>query len=151
MDEQRVAKQTSEVVRCLFEDVCQPCCIETDSGDSFDPVPIANKLKEISDQLVEDTEFQKALLEFKKAQHEQKAMDAAFSQAVDRVCPPLSAEVTPEMQLIKAAVSLGLYINSQAPKLNREIQRAMNSFLNLRVGQFVAQQGGWDAVEIDHE
>ncbi|CAL8340153.1 unnamed protein product [Lota lota] len=152
MDRQTVKQQTFEIVLCLFQDDPSQGCIETDGvgdgDDKFDPVPIANKLKEVADQMQKqwDKEFPPALLKFKHA-HQKKDTNAAFSHAVDSVCQhPIVVEVVPEMRLINAAVALCLYLKSQAPELTTDIQQATTSFLDARVGSFVAEQGGWGAV-----
>lgn len=73
-------------------------------------------------------------------------MDAAFSHGVDALCEAhssKSAEIAPEMQLIKASVAFGLYVKKSAPELKTAVQTALVSFLNRRVGSWVNQKGGW--------
>ncbi|KAM9408227.1 uncharacterized protein KZ484_025340 [Pholidichthys leucotaenia] len=116
--------------------------------DDFDPVIIADKLRSIADVLNEDPKFISALTDLKKAAA-QEAVEAAFDKSVEALCQchvPQCAEVAQEMQLIKVSVAFGLYIKKSAPELKDKVMRAMTSFLNRRVGSWVAQQGGWDEV-----
>ncbi|KAG7266597.1 hypothetical protein CRUP_010647 [Coryphaenoides rupestris] len=96
--------------------------------------------------MVKDKEFQAALHEFKKTQVLQEISNT-FSQTVERCQVPVAAEVAPEMQLIRTAVALGLYVKRKAPELGGLMAQAMAGFLNTpRFGDFLAQQGGWRAV-----
>ncbi|KAK0139837.1 hypothetical protein N1851_023247 [Merluccius polli] len=151
MDIETVSRQTAEIVQFLCQDGlrCTPC-IETDgpdTDDSFDPAPIANKLREVADKLQKDKEFQEAVRQLKQVQQEQAVINAVFREAVVSVCqPPTVPEVAMEIQMIKVAVALCLYVKRQAPNLCNCIQEATAHFLDRQVGHFVAQQGGWDVV-----
>lgn len=75
-----------------------------------------------------------------------QAVEAAFSNGVDLLCQTYiaqRAEVAPEMQLIRASVSFGLYVKKSCTELKNQIRRAMTAFLNRRVGTWVTKQGGW--------
>uniref|UniRef100_A0A8D3BP59 Uncharacterized protein n=1 Tax=Scophthalmus maximus TaxID=52904 RepID=A0A8D3BP59_SCOMX len=78
-----------------------------------------------------------------------QAAEAAFSHGVEALCKTRvsqGAEVAQEMQLIRASVDFGLYIKKSYPELKNKVQSAMTSFLNRRVGTWVAEQGGWVSV-----
>lgn len=75
-----------------------------------------------------------------------QAAEAAFSHGVEALCQTQvsqSAEVTSEMQLIRASAALGLYVIKSSPDLKNKVCHAMNAFLNSRVRRWVTQQGGW--------
>lgn len=75
-----------------------------------------------------------------------QAVNEAFSQGVDtfvQAQASQSAEVVPEMQLIKASVSFGLYVTKSCPELKNKVHSAVTAFINRRVGTWVNQQGGW--------
>lgn len=60
---------------------------------------------------------------------------------------PVSAEVAPEMQLIRTAVALGLYVMKKAPELRGMMEQATASFLDTPpLCDFVDRQGGWVSV-----
>ncbi|CAL8255714.1 unnamed protein product [Arctogadus glacialis] len=140
-----IQQQTLQIVLCLFQE--DQGCIEVDGvgdGDKFDPVPIANKLKEVADQLQKqwDQRIPAALL-----RDANQDISSAFSSAVDSIClSPVVCEGLPEMKLITVAVALCLYLKTHAPENVSNIQQATTSFLRSRVEPFVVQQGGWGAV-----
>ncbi|CAL8254972.1 uncharacterized protein LOC115545753 isoform X2 [Gadus morhua] len=140
-----IQQQTLQIVLCLFQEDLG--CIEVDGvgdGDKFDPVPIANKLKEVADQLQKqwDKDIPAALL-----RDANQDISSAFSSAVDSIClSPGVCEGLPEMKLLAVAVALGLYLKTHAPGNVSNIQQATASFLRSRVEPFVDQQGGWGAV-----
>ncbi|XP_071381731.1 bcl-2-like protein 15, partial [Centroberyx affinis] len=154
-----VEKQTYSIISYLLDDEHiqsgfrdADCQIETDgpeqSDDKFDPVLIADKLRAVADEMMNDDKFKAALGKLQQAAAEEatEAMEAAFSQSVEALCrAPVSqkGEVVAEMQLIKASVALGLYVKKKAPELKHSVRGAMNAFLNNRIGDWVAQQGGW--------
>ncbi|KAM4588133.1 uncharacterized protein PAE49_002707 [Odontesthes bonariensis] len=122
---------------------------ETDGGDDFDPVLIADKLRTIADSMNDDVKFQAALSGLKQAAAKE-AVEAAFSKSVEALCETHASkgtEVAPEMQLIKASVAFGLYVKKSSPELINKVQGAMATFLNRRVGAWVQQQGGWTKVQ----
>lgn len=154
--ESTVERQTAEIIKYLFDDEEDikdrklDACLETDSGDAFDPVLIADKLRCVADALNDDYKFKAALSDLKQAAA-QEAVEAAFSNGVDLLCQTYiaqRAEVAPEMQLIRASVSFGLYVKKSCPELKNQIRRAMTAFLNRRVGTWVTKQGGWDKVNV---
>ncbi|XP_069393648.1 bcl-2-like protein 15 [Paralichthys olivaceus] len=151
--------QTSEIIKCLLQDEeqdeeqgvqCRSChgSVETDGPDDFDPVLIADKLRNVADSLNDDITFKATLNSLKEAAA-QEAVEAAFSQGVEALCQTYVAqtpEVAPEMQLINASVALVLFVKKSSPELIKKVQRAMMSFFNRRVSTWVTQQGGWDKV-----
>ncbi|CAJ1051656.1 hypothetical protein EXN66_Car005336 [Xyrichtys novacula] len=150
--------QTSQIIKYLLADDDEieerrshDDMIEADGpGDDFDPVIIADKLRSVGDALSEDYRFKAAMTELKKAAA-QEAAEAAFSCGVEALCQSQvaqKAEVSPEMQLIRASVAFGLYIKKSSPDLRNKVQSTMIAFLNRRVGTWVTQQGGWDKVKV---
>lgn len=118
--------------------------------DHFDPVVIADRLRTVADALNEDYRFQAALSELKRAAAEEAAVEA-FSHGVDALFQSQvaqQAEISPEMQLIKASVAFGLHVKKCCPDLKATVQGAMTAFLNRRVGTWVTQQGGWEKVKV---
>ncbi|CAK6955826.1 hypothetical protein D5F01_LYC02658 [Scomber scombrus] len=152
----QIERQTTEILKYLFDDEESHTprqfdnCIETDGpeDDSFDPVLIADKLRTVADALNEDVKFKTVLTNLKQAAA-QEAIDQAFSTGVEAVCQASvfqTAEVAPEIQLLKASVAFGLYVTKSYPELKNKVQNAMAVFLNRRVEPYVAQQGGWNKV-----
>lgn len=75
-----------------------------------------------------------------------QAADAALSRGVDALCGAQvaqHAEVSSELQLIRASTALGRFVAKSCPDLKDKVQRTMTAFINRRVGNWVAQQGGW--------
>lgn len=75
-----------------------------------------------------------------------QAVEVAFNHGVDVLCQTHAAqkaEVAPEVQLIKASVTFGLYVIKSSPELKSKVQNAMTAFLNRRVRTWVTEQGGW--------
>lgn len=149
-----VERQTALVIKCLFGDDTQATNrnrhqsdIETDGPeDNFDPVLIADKLRQVADALNEDVKFKAALKELKQAAA-QEALEQVLSNGVDALCQTQvgqRAEIAPEMQIIKATVALSLSMIKSCPEVKDKLQNAVGAFLNRRVGPWVAQQGGWD-------
>ncbi|KAK2862330.1 hypothetical protein Q5P01_001863 [Channa striata] len=154
--ENQVQVQTSEIIKYLFEDEhavlfrTLDSNVECDGPESFDPVPIADKLRIVADSLTENPQFKAAFTDFKRAAA-QEAVELAFSQSVDALCNThvsQRAEVAPEMQIITASVAFGLYIKKSSPDLRNKVQSAMIAFLNRRVGTWIVKQGGWDKVAV---
>ncbi|KAM9362101.1 uncharacterized protein ABDE67_000117 [Symphorus nematophorus] len=150
--------QTNAIIRCLFEDDTEcgyrtlDASLECDgpegsNDDNFDPVLIADRLRQVADGLNDSVKFQAALSDLKKAVA-QEAAETAFSNSVEALCKTQSAEVVSEVQLIKASVAFGLYVMKSCPEMKRTVQGAMSSFLNRRVRTWVTQQGGWEKVDI---
>ncbi|KAM4613800.1 uncharacterized protein ACJ7VT_011825 [Polymixia lowei] len=158
MDPRKLKRQTSKIIECVFDDdnddrtsdfrgagsLASDATVE---DDTFDPVLIADKLKEMVDKLNKDKEFQAAVSELRAAAEQD--MISAFSKGVETLCNIEVSQqpaMAPEMQLIQASIALGLYVKNKAPELKNRVQRAMITFLNTRVVDWVNQQGGWDIV-----
>ncbi|RVE72466.1 hypothetical protein OJAV_G00040280 [Oryzias javanicus] len=152
--------QTDQIVHFLFADEEEIQARIFDDGiecdgegseeheDNFDPVLVAEKLRAIGDALNQEACFVDVLTDLKKAAAKE-AVEAVFSRSVEVLCEThgaMAAEVAPEIQLIKASVALGVYVAKKAPELKSKVQSALSSFLNTRVGGWIAQQGGWDKV-----
>ncbi|XP_041084078.1 uncharacterized protein LOC121299914 isoform X2 [Polyodon spathula] len=156
--------QTALILDCLFEDesgTTERCLPESglvpDGGevvysvedDSFDPVIIADQLRSIADQY-NDAVLQPMMDEF-LTQARMAAADqlaAMFSQTVDHLSKNWASQggdVRQEMCALKAATALGLYARKKCPELS-SIRSAMAQFVNTRLGDWIAQQGGWGQV-----
>ncbi|KAM4740174.1 bcl-2-like protein 15 [Anableps anableps] len=132
--------------RMLDASSVEPDCSE----DSFDPVIIADRLRSIGDALNEDIKFKTALKDLAQ-EATNKTLESVFSRGVETLCESYASkgsEVAPELQLIKASVTLGLYMKKISPDLKDKVKDAMTVFLNNRVSAWVAQQGGWDKVPV---
>ncbi|XP_061076160.1 bcl-2-like protein 15 isoform X1 [Conger conger] len=114
--------------------------------DPFDPVLIADKLRELGDDYDEKV-IQPLINNVRQAAADQVVQ--AFGDSVDGLCRSWvgqGTEVVSEMQLLKASVTLGLYVKNRCPDLVSTVQNAMGAFVNTRLGNWVEQQGGWDEV-----
>ncbi|XP_041083681.1 bcl-2-like protein 15 [Polyodon spathula] len=120
-----------------------------EEDDSFDPVIIADQLRSIADQY-NDAVLQPMMDEF-LTQARMAAADqlaAMFSQTVDHLSKNWASQggdVRQEMCALKAATALGLYARKKCPELS-SIRSAMAQFVNTRLGDWIAQQGGWGQV-----
>ncbi|KAJ8395411.1 hypothetical protein AAFF_G00033960 [Aldrovandia affinis] len=143
--------QTFHIIRCLFQEdrSTDRGMIEPDGAqddDPFDPVLIADKLRELADDYDEKV-IQPLIKNIKQAAADQVV--TAFGDCVDNLCTSWvaeRAEMAPEKQLLKASVMLGLYVKRNCPDLTGIVQNAMANFLNTRLGSWVSEHGGWDAV-----
>ncbi|KAL0978812.1 hypothetical protein UPYG_G00176050 [Umbra pygmaea] len=150
-----VEQQTCEIISCFFDDLestevrTQGWPFETDGkddGDDFDPVIIADKLREVADDLNE--EFLKPHITI----IQQAAADMVveeFAHSVDSICKAFvtqKAEVAPEFQLLRASMALGMYVKKTCPEMKTAIQSAMTNFINSRLTHWITQQGGWKEV-----
>ncbi|XP_076003461.1 bcl-2-like protein 15 [Genypterus blacodes] len=153
-----IETQTSLIVSCLLEDETEPeqvsSCIVPDGpgsdgeDDSFDPAVIASQLRRVADKLNNDVTLKAVVNNLLKAAAKE-ALEEEFGRGVDTLCKAQAAqtaEVAPELQMIRASVALGLYMKKQWPELRTKVQGAMTAFLNRRVSCWVAEQGGWDRV-----
>ncbi|KAG5275036.1 hypothetical protein AALO_G00142850 [Alosa alosa] len=137
--------QTNNIVLCLFDD--QAGCIETDGigdEDGFDPVKIASKLREIGDDY-DEKRIQPLIKCLEQAASDQ--MVSAFSSSVESLCQSWvvqRSEVASEKDLLKASVAVALYVKKNCPDMVGTVQDAMAAFLNTRLANWVASQGGWD-------
>lgn len=154
-DLKQVEEQTLDVLQCLFDDdhgaAFRTGEIEhdgpDDGNDTFDPVVIAEKLKAVADNLNKDAEIRAAMRDLQRAAA-QEVLDQTLSSIVTLAESQVkqSAEVAPELLLIKASVAVGLYVKKTYPNMRDQLQRSIGSFLNQRVGHWVVQQGGWGEV-----
>ncbi len=70
----------------------------------------------------------------------------AFSDSVDSLCKMWvveRAEVASEKQLLKAAITLGLSMKKNCPDMTNVVEVAMMGFVNNRLTNWIAEQGGW--------
>ncbi|KAJ8259634.1 hypothetical protein GJAV_G00171690 [Gymnothorax javanicus] len=144
--------QTDLIVRCLFEDglLSDKGLVEPDgvgeADEAFDPALIAGKLRQLGDDYDEKV-IQPLINNVRQAAADQVV--AAFGDSVDSLCKSWVAEtpeVAPEKQLLRASITLGLYVKRKCPDLVGAVQSAMTDFLNARLGTWVSEQGGWDEV-----
>ncbi|KAK6318778.1 hypothetical protein J4Q44_G00099890 [Coregonus suidteri] len=147
-----IEQQTLEIISCFFEEEHAlgfrdlGGCIESDGpgdDDMFDPVVIADKLRELGDDF-EEKYIQPHISRLQRAVAN-KAVEE-FARSVDSLCAAQSAEVAPEMQLLRASMALGLYVKKTCPDLRATIQSCMAAFINTRLAGWITQQGGWDQV-----
>ncbi|XP_061113905.1 bcl-2-like protein 15 [Conger conger] len=145
-----IVEQTYEIIDCFFDPSSKSSDIETDCSvgdddDSFDPCEIAGKLREIGDEFDEQTIHQ-----FKKAlENDSNQVEAAFTKTAEALSNTWMAErgeVAMEKHLLRASVTLGLYVQRNYPKMASAVQVAMTAFLISRVAPWVSQQGGWERV-----
>uniref|UniRef100_A0A3B3R7K6 BCL2 like 15 n=1 Tax=Paramormyrops kingsleyae TaxID=1676925 RepID=A0A3B3R7K6_9TELE len=74
-------------------------------------------------------------------------MQTAFKSSVEHLCESWvtqSGGVAVEPQLLKAAITLGLYVKKKSPDLSAVVQGAMATFINTNLANWVFQQGGWE-------
>lgn len=72
-----------------------------------------------------------------------------FSDSVDSLCKTWvveRAEVVSEKQLLKAAITLGLFMKKNCPSMTNVVEDAMMGFVNNRLTNWIAEQGGWVSV-----
>ncbi|KAG7472605.1 hypothetical protein MATL_G00110490 [Megalops atlanticus] len=148
-----IQEQTALIIRCLFDD--SPASfrnmsdIESDGtgdDDDFDPVIIAEQLRHLGDDFDERV-IQPLIKDVQKAAANQ--VETAFSNSVHSLCETWvarGADVAPEMRMLRASISLGLYVKSNYPEMIGAIQGAMTSFINNNVTPWVDKEGGWDNV-----
>lgn len=73
-------------------------------------------------------------------------MMTAFSDSVDSLCKMWvveRAEVVSEKQLLKGAITLGLFMKKNCPDMTNVVEVAMMGFVNNRLTNWIAEQGGW--------
>nr|XP_046168088.1 bcl-2-like protein 2 [Oncorhynchus gorbuscha] len=153
MSPRDIEQQTFDIISCFFEEEQNPVCfrkvyrdIESDGpgdDDGFDPVVIADKLRELGDDF--DVKFIQPHIRKLQQAVADKAVEE-FARTVDSLCAAQRAEVAPEMQLLKASMALGLYVKKTCPDLRATIQSCMTAFINTRLAGWITQQGGWDQV-----
>lgn len=138
-------EETSIIISCLFQDE-RDTYLETDGpeDDDFDAAAIAAKLRELGDHY-DETVIQPLIKEVQTAAKDQVL--TAFSNSVETLCKTWVAErpeVTSEKQLLKASITLALYVKKNCPDMTGTVQNAMNSFVNNRLANWIIQQGGWE-------
>ncbi|XP_018926370.1 bcl-2-like protein 15 isoform X2 [Cyprinus carpio] len=144
-----IQKQTCVVIHCLLQNEQYFDMVETDGpGDenSFDPVKIASKLRELGDDYDERV-IQPLMKNVQKAAADQVV--TAFSDSVDSLCQMWvveRAEVASEKQLLKAAITLGLFMKKNCPDMMNVAEVALMGFVNNRLTSWIAEQGGWVSV-----
>ncbi|XP_055774015.1 bcl-2-like protein 2 isoform X2 [Salvelinus fontinalis] len=153
MSPRDIEQQTFDIISCFFEEEQNRICnrkvygsIESDGpgdGDGFDPVVIADKLRELGDDF--DVKFIQPHIRKLRQAVADKAVEE-FARSVDSLCAAQGAEVAPEMQLLRASMALGLYVKKTCPDLRATIQSCMTAFINTRLAGWINQQGGWDQV-----
>ncbi|KAL4622428.1 bcl-2-like protein 15 [Arapaima gigas] len=151
MGSRDVTAQTLAIVQCLFEEPGElksrqliECDGGPDDGDPFDPVVIADKLRELGDDY--DAKVLQPLIKNLK-QTAKDQMVSAFTDSVTTVCKSwVSTQPIPEQLLLKASVQLGMYVANKCPELKSAIQGAMGTFLNTSLLPWVVEQGGWEEV-----
>ncbi|KTF95663.1 hypothetical protein cypCar_00009936 [Cyprinus carpio] len=130
-----IQKQTCVVIHCLLQNEQYFDMVETDGpGDenSFDPVKIASKLRELGDDYDERV-IQPLMKNVQKAAADQVV--TAFSDSVDSLCQMWvveRAEVASEKQLLKAAITLGLFMKKNCPDMMNVAEVALMGFVNNR-------------------
>ncbi|KAJ7998897.1 hypothetical protein DPEC_G00209740 [Dallia pectoralis] len=152
MAPQNIDNQTLDILSCLFDEEAEVGfrtrgTIQTDGGvdddDDFDPVVIADKLREVADHL--DKEFLKPHIKIIQQAAADKMVEE-FGRSVDSLCSSHVAqklEVAPEFQLLKASMALGLYVRKTCPDLKDSIQITMAAFIKSRLAGWISRQGGW--------
>ncbi|XP_031682969.1 uncharacterized protein LOC116374427 [Oncorhynchus kisutch] len=153
MSPRDIEQQTFDIISCFFEEEQNPVCnrkvyrdIESDGpgdDDEFDPVVIADKLRELGDDF--DVKFIQPHIRKLQQAVADKVVEE-FARTVDSLCAAQRAEVAPEMQLLRASMALGLYVKKTCPDLRATIQSCMTAFINTRLAGWITQQGGWDQV-----
>ncbi|XP_052424595.1 bcl-2-like protein 15 [Carassius gibelio] len=144
-----IQRQTYVVIHCLLQNDTYSDMVECDgTGDenSFDPVKIASKLRELGDDYDERV-IQPLMKNVQKAAADQVV--TAFSDSVDSLCNTWvmeRAEVASEKQLLKAAITLGLLMKKNCPDMINVVEFAMMGFVNNRLTGWIAEQGGWVSV-----
>ncbi|KAK2874421.1 hypothetical protein QQF64_003584 [Cirrhinus molitorella] len=143
-----IQRQTYDVIHCLLQNELDLEMVETDGpeDDSFDPVKIASKLRELGDDYDEKV-IKPLISNVQKAAADQVV--TVFSDSVDSLCNMWvmeRAEVGSEKQLLKAAITLGLFIKKNCPDMQNVAEFALMGFVNNRLTNWIAEQGGWVSV-----
>ncbi|XP_051967705.1 bcl-2-like protein 15 [Xyrauchen texanus] len=144
-----IQQQTYAVISCLLQNERDFDMVEHDGPEdenAFDPVTIASKLRELGDDYDEKV-IQPLIKNVQKAAANQVV--TAFADSVDSLCKSWvveRAEVASEKQLLKAAVTLGLVMKKNCPDMTNVIEVAMAGFVNNRLTNWIAEQGGWVSV-----
>ncbi|XP_052466072.1 bcl-2-like protein 15 [Carassius gibelio] len=144
-----IQTQTYHVIHCLLQNEHDINMMETDGPEddnSFDPVKIASKLRELGDDYDEKV-IQPLMKNVQSASADQVL--TVFSDSVDSLCKTWvveRAEVVSEKQLLKAAITLGLFMKKNCPSMTNVVEDAMMGFVNNRLTNWIAEQGGWVSV-----
>lgn len=143
-----IQKQTNAVIHCLLR-VRDLDMVEHDGPEdenSFDPAKIASKLRELGDDYDEKV-IQPLMKNVQRAAADQVV--TVFTDSVDSMCKMWvveRAEVASEKQLLKAAITLGVYVKETCPDMTNVVEVAMTGFINNRLTNWIAEQGGWVSV-----
>ncbi|XP_036415531.1 bcl-2-like protein 15 [Colossoma macropomum] len=146
MAPQDFESQTNAIISCLF--LNERDIYETDGPGSLedenaDAMKIAEKLRQLGD-LYDETVIQPLIKEVRTASKQQVV--TAFSNGVDslsKMWVAERAEVVPEKHLLKATITLALYMKKNCPDVTG-VQEAVVSFVNNRLASWIIQQGGWE-------
>ncbi|KAF5895884.1 bcl-2-like protein 15 [Clarias magur] len=121
--------------------------LETDGepGD-FDPMNIAKQLRDLGDHY-DATVIQPLMRDVQRARTDQVA--SMFTNRVEYLCKTWVAErpeIVPEKHLLKATMTLSLYLKNNCPDLKEYVRDAIFHILNNQLGSWIMQQGGWESV-----
>ncbi|KAK2821312.1 hypothetical protein Q7C36_020655 [Tachysurus vachellii] len=140
MAQLKFKQQTSVILSCLFDEPY----LETDSANDFDPIKIANQLRQLGDHY-DETVIQPLIRNIQKAPADQASV--MFTNSVNTLCEMWVAdrpEVASEKHLLKATMALSLYINRNCPDVTTRVRGAIVSILSNRLASWIMEQGGWE-------
>ncbi|KAI4884821.1 hypothetical protein NFI96_021001 [Prochilodus magdalenae] len=112
-------------------------------SDDFDPLTIAKKLRELGDHYDENV-IQPLMKDVRAAAQDQ--VKTTFCNSVENLSKMWvteSAEVAPEKQLLKATITLAVYMRNNCPDMTDVIKEAASTIINTRLSSWILQQGGW--------
>ncbi|XP_026076786.1 bcl-2-like protein 15 isoform X2 [Carassius auratus] len=135
-----IQTQTYHVIHCLLQNEHDINMMETDGPED------ASKLRELGDDYDEKV-IQPLMKNVQSASADQVL--TVFSDSVDSLCKTWvveRAEVVSEKQLLKAAITLGLFMKKNCPSMTNVVEDAMMGFVNNRLTNWIAEQGGWVSV-----
>ncbi|KAM9443773.1 bcl-2-like protein 15 isoform 2-T2 [Clarias gariepinus] len=134
--------QTLDVLCCFFEE----SYLETDGPSDFDPINIAKQLRDLGDHY-DATVIQPLMHDVQNARTDQVA--SVFTNSVKFLCKTWVAErpeIVPEKHLLKATMTLSLYMKDNCPDMKELVRGAILNILNNQLGSWIMQQGGWESV-----
>ncbi|KAL6464487.1 hypothetical protein MHYP_G00268040 [Metynnis hypsauchen] len=142
--------QTEAIISCLFQN--ERDMFETDGPGSLedenaDVMKIADKLRQLGD-LYDETVIQPLMKDVRAASKQQ--VETAFSNGVEslsKMWVAERAEVVPEKHLLKATITLAMYMKKNCPDVTG-VQEAVTSFINSRLAGWIIQQGGWEKASL---
>ncbi|KAB5536924.1 hypothetical protein PHYPO_G00112880 [Pangasianodon hypophthalmus] len=142
MAQKNFEHEISDILCCFFDEPY----LDTDSPSDFDPVKIADQLRQLGDHY-DETVIQPLMRDVQKAATDQASV--AFTKSVDMLCRMWVAErpeVVPEKHLLKATMALSLYVKRNCPDLKNHVRGAIVNIINNRLSNWIMQQGGWEQV-----